>query len=154
MLYAGHTGLGGSTCCFTNFIAVDSAPDLIIESMSHSPANPTTADPITVTAVVRNIGAAPAGASTVAFAVGIPTPPIASVPALDVGASFAASVTVAARAAGTYQDTARADVNNDVTESNEANNVLIDRKSTRLNSSHLVISYAVFCLKKKKKKYK
>src|SRR3989454_3742520 len=26
----------------------------------------------------------------------------------------------------------------------------IDRKSTRLNSSHLVISYAVFCLKKKK----
>src|ERR1039457_5372247 len=27
-----------------------------------------------------------------------------------------------------------------------------DRKSTRLNSSHLVISYAVFCLKKKTKK--
>src|SRR5256885_8844458 len=27
---------------------------------------------------------------------------------------------------------------------------LEDRKSTRLNSSHLVISYAVFCLKKKK----
>src|SRR5438034_7530058 len=30
----------------------------------------------------------------------------------------------------------------------------IDRKSTRLNSSHTVISYAVFCLKKKKKKKK
>src|SRR2546426_6204147 len=29
-----------------------------------------------------------------------------------------------------------------------------DRKSTRLNSSHLVISYAVFCLKKKKHKEK
>src|SRR5438034_8362440 len=29
-----------------------------------------------------------------------------------------------------------------------------DRKSTRLNSSHTVISYAVFCLKKKKKKNK
>src|SRR5256885_8719277 len=28
-----------------------------------------------------------------------------------------------------------------------------DRKSTRLNSSHLVISYAVFCLKKKKRRY-
>src|SRR2546426_1396213 len=28
-----------------------------------------------------------------------------------------------------------------------------DRKSTRLNSSHLVISYAVFCLKKKKNKH-
>src|SRR5438034_4720593 len=29
-----------------------------------------------------------------------------------------------------------------------------DRKSTRLNSSHTVISYAVFCLKKKKKIFK
>src|SRR5438034_6013179 len=30
----------------------------------------------------------------------------------------------------------------------------LDRKSTRLNSSHTVISYAVFCLKKKKKNTK
>src|SRR5215813_15249237 len=30
--------------------------------------------------------------------------------------------------------------------------VPVDRKSTRLNSSHVRISYAVFCLKKKKKK--
>src|SRR5438045_5354037 len=30
----------------------------------------------------------------------------------------------------------------------------LDRKSTRLNSSHLGISYAVFCLKKKKKKHR
>src|SRR2546426_7646174 len=33
-------------------------------------------------------------------------------------------------------------------------NTTADRKSTRLNSSHLVISYAVFCLKKKKHKDK
>src|SRR5688572_32728287 len=32
--------------------------------------------------------------------------------------------------------------------------LLLDRKSTRLNSSHSQISYAVFCLKKKKKKKK
>src|SRR5690625_6255401 len=31
-----------------------------------------------------------------------------------------------------------------------ARNLNIDRKSTRLNSSHVAISYAVFCLKKKK----
>src|SRR5436305_3101966 len=31
---------------------------------------------------------------------------------------------------------------------------LLDRKSTRLNSSHVRISYAVFCLKKKKQQYK
>src|SRR5258705_11486809 len=30
--------------------------------------------------------------------------------------------------------------------------IILDRKSTRLNSSHLGISYAVFCLKKKKKR--
>src|SRR5256885_6093084 len=34
-----------------------------------------------------------------------------------------------------------------------ASEILKDRKSTRLNSSHLVISYAVFCLKKKKKQH-
>src|SRR2546430_10531155 len=33
-----------------------------------------------------------------------------------------------------------------------AHSMLADRKSTRLNSSHSQISYAVFCLKKKKKK--
>src|SRR5687768_17975474 len=36
----------------------------------------------------------------------------------------------------------------------EIGNLAIDRKSTRLNSSHGYISYAVFCLKKKKKKQK
>src|SRR5258708_18054725 len=33
----------------------------------------------------------------------------------------------------------------------ESDDKLLDRKSTRLNSSHQIISYAVFCLKKKKK---
>src|SRR2546428_5753058 len=36
------------------------------------------------------------------------------------------------------------------TEEHQARNVARDRKSTRLNSSHDQISYAVFCLKKKK----
>src|SRR5258708_25403950 len=35
-----------------------------------------------------------------------------------------------------------------------ANVLFLDRKSTRLNSSHQIISYAVFCLKKKKKSTK
>src|SRR5438034_8580123 len=40
-----------------------------------------------------------------------------------------------------------------IADATESNLVLeSDRKSTRLNSSHTVISYAVFCLKKKKKK--
>src|SRR5437667_3534349 len=36
----------------------------------------------------------------------------------------------------------------------EPRNRIGDRKSTRLNSSHITISYAVFCLKKKRKKNK
>src|SRR5690554_6968690 len=44
-----------------------------------------------------------------------------------------------------------------IVESNNAHVIslsTLDRKSTRLNSSHVRISYAVFCLKKKKKKKK
>src|SRR5256885_12618477 len=52
-------------------------------------------------------------------------------------------------------DAARAQVEEDVlVELADRGAVLaLDRKSTRLNSSHLVISYAVFCLKKKKRHY-
>ena len=42
----------------------------------------------------------------------------------------------------------------DFTKSLSRINEKVDRKSTRLNSSHPVISYAVFCLKKKKHKIK
>src|SRR5690349_24154934 len=40
-----------------------------------------------------------------------------------------------------------------VAQINLVNNFTGDRKSTRLNSSHVEISYAVFCLKKKNKQY-
>src|SRR2546426_4996201 len=45
-------------------------------------------------------------------------------------------------------------INSGDSESRIAVMAVLDRKSTRLNSSHLVISYAVFCLKKKKKNTK
>src|SRR5256885_7997311 len=53
------------------------------------------------------------------------------------------------RAARAYLKGLFAEAN--LTISQDAVGNLLDRKSTRLNSSHLVISYAVFCLKKKKK---
>src|SRR2546428_8703718 len=46
------------------------------------------------------------------------------------------------------------DVRAAIEASTEAGVPIADRKSTRLNSSHDQISYAVFCLKKKKKKTK
>jgi hypothetical protein len=45
-------------------------PDLILESLTHNPANPTTADEITFTAVVKNIGNSSAGSSTLMFKIG------------------------------------------------------------------------------------
>src|SRR5207253_11180577 len=49
---------------------------------------------------------------------------------------------------GQGRPAATLETNNDITERNGPRK---DRKSTRLNSSHVAISYAVFCLKKKKK---
>src|SRR5690606_41290535 len=45
-----------------------------------------------------------------------------------------------------------AELEEHVLEQEEQGAMEVDRKSTRLNSSHVKISYAVFCLKKKKKK--
>src|SRR2546426_8835396 len=50
------------------------------------------------------------------------------------------------------QDPAEGEVGDGVREQGQQQlDAQADRKSTRLNSSHLVISYAVFCLKKKKR---
>src|SRR5258708_20794737 len=46
--------------------------------------------------------------------------------------------------------TAKKSVSENPTTSRHAAEFGLDRKSTRLNSSHQIISYAVFCLKKKK----
>src|SRR5690349_24647511 len=42
--------------------------------------------------------------------------------------------------------------NGETVHATERSSTTLDRKSTRLNSSHVEISYAVFCLKKKKKR--
>src|SRR5437773_11353329 len=47
---------------------------------------------------------------------------------------------------------ARFEINGGVFGSDHGQIACRDRKSTRLNSSHITISYAVFCLKKKKKR--
>src|SRR2546426_3883575 len=53
------------------------------------------------------------------------------------------------------QDPAEGEVGDGVREQGQQQlDAQADRKSTRLNSSHLVISYAVFCLKKKKKQHR
>src|SRR3712207_4335595 len=70
---------------------------------------------------------------------------IAPVAASDIPARYAAAVVgIVAIMAGTFG--AGESLTSDL------NDGILDRKSTRLNSSHANISYAVFCLKKKKQK--
>src|SRR5438445_4083768 len=67
---------------------------------------------------------------------------------------FRSAVRAVARVAGdetVNRNIVAAQVNWSLRNHCRGNNVTIDRKSTRLNSSHANISYAVFCLKKKKK---
>src|SRR5690625_7060455 len=51
----------------------------------------------------------------------------------------------------TFKEDADTLITHRIIEVTETKNGSLDRKSTRLNSSHVAISYAVFCLKKKKK---
>ena len=100
-----------------------SHPDLVISSLTHSPASPTTLDLITFTAVVQNIGTGSAGASTLLFQIGgESSPPTFSVPALAPNATFTVQRQLVLGVAQNYITTAIADVNNDVTESDETNN--------------------------------
>src|SRR2546426_2224076 len=72
---------------------------------------------------------------------------------LLVGCSSASKAPQSKEAAARATDADEQILKTDPLERNYDPHVIMkDRKSTRLNSSHLVISYAVFCLKKKKMK--
>ena len=99
------------------------SPDLIITSLTHSPASPTTVDEITFTAVVKNIGTGLAGTSTVSFQIGGESSPSTfSVPALAPDATYTVQRQLVLGVAQNYGTSATADVNNNVTESDETNN--------------------------------
>src|SRR5688572_32687488 len=63
-------------------------------------------------------------------------------------------IAAALAAAGNRQQASWLEVNKETFSGTFKSMPVRDRKSTRLNSSHSQISYAVFCLKKKKKKNK
>src|SRR5690625_6887368 len=57
-------------------------------------------------------------------------------------------------ASGLLAETSLQDPDEALAQARSEAHAATDRKSTRLNSSHVAISYAVFCLKKKKNKYR
>jgi DNA-binding beta-propeller fold protein YncE len=106
-------------------------PDLVVESLTHTPSEPTSADgSITATAVVTNIGGGGAGASKLMLQVagetaGAPATLI-DIPALMPGSSFTAQRSLATPGVGSYTHTAVADYTTQVSEANEANNSRTD----------------------------
>jgi hypothetical protein len=102
-------------------------PDLTVVSLTHSPEIPTTADTITFTAVVKNIGYRSAGRSTLGLKVGGETSPATySVPSLNPGERHTVQRRENLSVAQRYRNKATADLNDDVTESNENNNQKTD----------------------------
>src|SRR2546425_3389686 len=84
-LYATHGGMAGSVDSFSPFIAVDSAADLTVPSVTQTPSAPTTADVITVSAVIHNNSPVPAVAFTVAFGADPASAPVVGVPGVAGG---------------------------------------------------------------------
>jgi len=97
-------------------------PDLVVSSLTHSPAVPNSEDPVTVTAVVRNDGNASAGPSVLRIQLDGEYTSNHDVPSLAPGESHVVQRSMGALPAGFHSVVATADVNNGVVESNEANN--------------------------------
>ncbi|MGX1026430.1 hypothetical protein RKD38_001111 [Streptomyces ambofaciens] len=97
-------------------------PDLEVTKLTTSPDSPVESDEITVSATVRNGGAADAPAGRVALRLGGTKVATADVPALKAGAQSTVSVSVGTREAGSYALSAVADEANEIIEQNETNN--------------------------------
>jgi subtilase family serine protease len=127
----------------TDSFTVIAVPDLIVQSLTHSPADPNSLEQITFTAVVKNIGAGPAGASTLMFKIGGETPgaptTLFAVPALSPGATHTETRQTTLPAKG-YINTAEADYNDDLVESDETNNVTTDSYTVTLPPDLIVHS--------------
>jgi hypothetical protein len=114
-----HTGLTAD-----NVYNYCPLPDLVVSSLLRYPVQPNTADEITFTVVVKNVGAGTAEASTLVLKVGGETYGMEySVPSLAPDETFTVQRQIVLSVAQNYRNTITVDVNNDVSESNEANNV-------------------------------
>ncbi|MFJ4914018.1 CARDB domain-containing protein [Streptomyces sp. NPDC088726] len=108
-------------------------PDLTVSELKWSPASPSEADVVTVTATVRNTGTAPAAATTVDVSLEGVVAGSAPVSALAAGASDTVSVDVGKRPMGTYSVSAVVDPTDTVIEQDNTNN-------SRTAASKLVVS--------------
>ncbi|MFD7715682.1 CARDB domain-containing protein [Streptomyces sp. NPDC059814] len=108
-------------------------PDLIISELTWSPASPSEKDDVTVSATVRNVGTAPAAATTVDVSLEGVVAGSAPVSGLAAGASATVQVDVGKRPMGTYSVSAVIDPTDTVIEQDNSNN-------SRTASSKLVVA--------------
>ncbi|WP_444950308.1 CARDB domain-containing protein [Micromonospora ureilytica] len=99
-------------------------PDLVVSSVTWSPTSPSEVSPVTLSAVVQNIGSAAAGATTVNFTLAGAVAGSASVGALAAGASTTVSFNAGTRPMGSYAVSAVVDPANTIVEQNNGNNSL------------------------------
>ncbi|MFC1660566.1 CARDB domain-containing protein [Gemmatimonadota bacterium] len=99
-----------------------SRPDLVVSSLTHAPGNPTSNDGITLLAVVRNDGDAPAEASVLRLEMTGVSTTTHDVPVLGSGQSYEVQRSLGTLSEGSYTVTATADGGGAVEESNETNN--------------------------------
>ena len=127
-------------------------PDLVVDSFAHEPVDPTTADDITLTAVVKNAGVAGAGPSVACIDVGgedcgNPNQEMLyAVPALAEGETFELVRSVNLEVAQSYINNAVADLDDDVIESNEGNNTASDSFTVSEAQEAVAMVYQVVSL--------
>lgn len=111
----------------TTINVIPAPPDLIVESLTHSPQNPVTDETVTITAVVKNIGTQAADPLILEILLSNEsTPSTHTVPLLVKDGTFQVQRQVVFNPDGVYDVTATADANGDVTESDETNNTNTD----------------------------
>ncbi|MFF0466164.1 CARDB domain-containing protein [Micromonospora zamorensis] len=97
-------------------------PDLVVSSVTWSPTSPSEVSPVTLSAVVRNIGSAAAAATTVNFSLAGAVAGSATVGALAAGGSTTVSFNAGTRPMGSYAVSAVVDPANTIVEQNNGNN--------------------------------
>lgn len=115
--------------------------DLIVLSLTHTPLTPTTADPVTFTAVVQNTGTAEAGPSVLTLQLGDATVLANSnVPALAPYAIYTVQAQTQFPSAQNHTLTAIADGTGTVTEADENNNTRTDSVTVKPAQPDLVVA--------------
>jgi len=120
--YSNTGAPGGQVAEFQVFGAAAPAPDLTVTNLTWTPASPSEADAIRLTATVRNAGPIASGATSVNITLGGTDAGTAQVGALAAGASATVAVDAGRRTAGSYPVAATVDPANQVAETNEGNN--------------------------------